>query len=274
MKRFFTLCVALMLALAVVAPAQAEFQDMWAYVYSWDGSMNGDGTMKLTRVTSGITFQVLQRNTDTEETLYYYDVGAMTSLTNPVSTSDFESATVCNDRVSFRVDPGETNDTYVDLIVVDTNGGYTAFVEDFTDEVHTIVIDERPNVMHSGCIWFNDNTTSEQDTGIDFDYDTNILIVMPEVVDTITGGTVDIGLLSTETSGDADGLVDGAATTTAGFPLLTTTTSGALMDNSTNFDADGHSVISSNAKSLTYTTNSNTDTDPVGYIHYQFCRMR
>jgi len=271
-KRLFTTLAAVLVALALVVPASAEWRDMWATVYKLDYTNIGDP--KLTPITSGITFQVLQAGTDTEETLYVFADKAFTSLTNPVTTSDFASSTVCNDRVAFRVDPGETNDVAVDLIVVDTAGGFTAFVEDFDANTHKIVIDERPNVMHHGMIWFNDNTTAETDTGIDFNYDTHIYRVTAEIVDTVAAATVDVGLLSSQTSGDADGLLDGVSLASAGIPTLTLTTSGALMDNGTLMDPDGHTVVASNAYSLTYTTNSNSDTDPVGYIHYYFVRQR
>lgn len=122
MKRFklFTLILAAFALLAAV-PAQAALQDMWAYVYKWDGKMSSDGKPVLTRLTSGVTFKVLAQNSDTAETLYYYK--GSTALTNPVTTTNFAANTVCNDQVRFRVDPTDTTyDRYVDLIVVDTNG--------------------------------------------------------------------------------------------------------------------------------------------------------
>jgi hypothetical protein len=268
MKRTIKLLLAMALVLAFVMPAQAAWRDMWANVYSWEKS-KADGEMVLTKITSGITYQVLQRNSDTEETLYVYDDNAFTSLTNVVSTTNFNLA----DRVQFRVDPGETGDRYVDLIVTDTAGGYTAFVEDFDIYNHTIVIDERPNIVHHGMIAFAPSNNVETDTGIDFDYDTRISYVGVEVVTTDAAATIDVGLLSTGTAGDADGFINGASVATAGYPLLTLTTSGALMDDGTNFDPDGHIVKSADEQSLTYTGSAGSDT-AAGYIHYWFTRMR
>lgn len=289
--------IALLAVFMLTGMAQADVYDYWANVYRWDGSMNGDGTMALERVTSGITFKVLAVGADTAETLTYY--GGTTSLTNPVTTANFASATVCDDKVAFRTDPTDSSDdTYVDLIVVDTAGGYTAFVEDFSPYDHSIVIDERPNIVHHGVIWFAPNNNSEADTGIDFDYDTRILNVSVEVVTIDATETLDVGLLSSETSGDANGLVAAASVAVATYldackPTITAGTAetyvstasvvGALMGKSlagANTATDegsaycwGHDIVGANAKSLTYTGSAGSNT-AAGYIHYDFIRMR
>lgn len=273
-KKIFTFFTAVLIALVMVMPVQAEFADMWAEVYTTDGTLNGDGTVKLTKITSGITFKVLAVDSDTAETLYEYNDSAMTSLTNPITTTNFESATVCNDMVAFKVDPTDSsNDRYVDLIVVNTAGGFTAFVENFDKYNHAIVIDQTPNVQHHGVIWFAPSDNTEVDTGIDFAYDTLIEHVQVEVVTVDATETIEVGLLSSGTAGDADGFVDAASVATAGYPLVTLTTSGALMDNATNFDPDGHVILSANEQSLTYTGTAGSDT-AAGYIHYLITRMR
>lgn len=264
----FRVVMVLFIALTMVAPAHAAWRDMWADVYADTGKMNSKGEAELTKITSGVTYQVLRKDSDTEETLYVYNDQAFTSLTNTVTTTNFN----LSDRVQFRVDPTDSGDAAVDLIVVDTAGGYTAFVEDFDISTHTIVIDQRPNVMHHGVIPV-ESSTAETDTGVDFDYDTMIHHVQLEVVTVDATETLDIGLLSTGTNGDADGFVDGASVATAGYPLVTLTTSGALMDDGTNFDPDGHAVISANEQSLTHTGSAGSDTF-VGYIHVFFTRMR
>lgn len=304
MRKFkWILAFAVVLALFAAAPAQAVVQDFQAYVYKWDGKVNGDGTMALTRITSGITFKVLAVDSDTSETLYY--PRGTTSLTNPVTTANFESATVCNDRVAFRCDPTDvTNDRYVDLIVVDTVGGYTAFVENFDRYQRTIVIDERPNVRHHGMIWFSASSAVETDTGIDFLADTLVDDVRVEVVTVDSGMTLNVGLLSTGTGGDADGFRVGVSMATAGFiadtGIITRGTStdytavstyGALLytaltgtnaygpysSTATLYQGGrsylGHVVTGSNTGALTYTGSSGSDT-AAGYIHYFFTRLR
>ncbi len=299
MNRFKNIFLALTVIFAtlIAAPAHATFQDMWAYVYKWEGAMSSDGNAVLSRVASNVTFKVLAIDSDSSETLYVYNDHTMTSLTNPVTTTNFNSATVCNDKVAFRVDPTDsTNDRYVDLIVVDTNGGYTAFVENFDKFQHSIVIDARPNIRHHTAIWFDATTTSEVDTGIDFLADTYIEDAWVEVVRTNSGSTIDVGLLSSETSGDADGLRKAVSLTTAGFikdtgvitngttiDYTAVSTYGALLYTAiTGTDAVatgggrsfiGHVVTGSNAKSLTYTASSATAT-PNGYIHVYHTRLR
>lgn len=274
MKKTF---IILLLAAAFLfcGNAMAAQHDYWANVYSVSTTEQMmDPVSRGTKITSGITFKVLAVGADTSETLTVYGDDTNTSLTNPVTTTNYESATVCNDRVAFRCDPTDaTSDLYVDLIVVDTAGGYTAFIEDFSPYIHTIVIDERPNVQHHGCIWFAPSDNTEVDTGIDFDYDTLIHHVQVEVVTIDAEETLDVGLLSSGTAGDANGFVAAFGMGTAGYTLMTLASSGALMDDATNFDPDGHFVVSANEQSLTYTGTAGTDT-AAGYIHYFFTRVR
>lgn len=292
MKKFTILFLAAVLAFLIAVPAQAASKDMWADVYRYDGKMNIDGKPVLTRATTGITFKVLQADSDTAETLTVR--GSSTSLTNPVTTTNFASDTVCADRVAFRVDPGHSGDENVDLIVVDTVGGYTTFVEDFNQYEHTIIIDERPNVMHHGMIWFT-SAAAETDTGVDFDYDSFISDVRIEFTSNLGGITIDVGLLSSETSGDADGFIDGQAsmsgytydsggvisygpshdfygTTTYGSLLFAEVKAGAnVLTRSGGKTFIGHVVNGANAKSITHTSSA---TGPAGYIHYWFTRLR
>lgn len=297
MKKFFTILTVILALAVIAAPSEAGWKDMWAYVYSWDGKLSTDGKPVLTRLTSGVTFQVLRADYDTEETLYEFNDNAFTSLTNPVTTTNFASATVCNDRVAFRVDPTDSGDEDVDLIVVDTSGGYTLFVEDFNQYIHTLIIDERPNILHHGVIWFT-AATAETDTGIDFDYDTMIHDVRIEVITASSGTTLNVGLLSSETSGDLDGFLAEAPLTNTGYrydsvgAAITRVDSsdrigqswyGALLASSQgatttysssaqgNFRFYGHIVESANAVSLVYNASAAAGE---GYIHYWFTRLR
>jgi len=223
MRKLLTFVLAIALVFSFAMTTHAGFKDMWAQVYSWDGTLTADGRMELTKVTSGITYVVMMRNSiATPETLYYYQSDAMTSLANPVTGTNYTAAAVGHDMVRFRVDPAETNDTYVDLIVVDQAGGYTAFVEDFTEYKHSIIIDERPNVRHHGVAFILTTTSStECDTGIDFD-DVTIIDDMAIEVGTAfpTNTAIDVGILSTGTNGDADGFIDGEGMGTQGWNLL------------------------------------------------------
>ena len=302
MKRIFTFLIMLFVAfaLSLPAPAQAEFKDFWARVYTWDGNTSVNGKPILTRLSSGVTYKVLATGSDTAETLYYYDNQAMTSLTNPVSTTNFASDSISRDQVQFRVDPTDADDDKVDLIVTNTNGGHSRFFEDFNyRNDHTIIIDESPGRSHWGTIWFSHTTTGEQDTGIDFRYDTFVSDVRVEVVETCSGCTIDVGTLTGETNQDSDGFRDGTVLTTAGFVADTgIITAGASMDYypDSTYGAHlytiiagagahaaatdrsggrtymGHVVTGTNAVSLAYTVSSTLTGE--GYLYYELQRFR
>lgn len=308
-KTLTVLTVASMLVFSAI-PAQAAFKDFWAKVYSWDGTINARGQMELTEITSGITYVVMQRNSvATLETLYYYGADAMTSLSNPVSGTNFTSATVGNDMVRFRVDPSETNDTYVDLIVVDQAGGYTAFVEDFTQYKHSIIIDERPNVRHHGVAFiYTTGSSSEIDTGIDFD-DVSLIDDMRLEIGTAfdTNVGIMVGLLSSGTNGDPDGFISGATLATAGFKspwragvdltsysyssggeagaIINKPTVGTFLgyvDAGTSDTADDAGLVGREGliihgtweNSLTYTFSTTAASTGWGMIHFWFTRIR
>lgn len=266
-----------------------------AKVYRYNALVDGLKPMpsEANLITSGITYKVLAQDSTTAETLYA-DNGfgeGITSKTNPVTTTVFNA----DDEINFVCDPTDsTDDKYVDLVVVDTAGGYTAIVKNFSPNIRAIYIDETPGVMHHGMIWFEASDATETDTGIDFNYDTFIHDVIVQVVTVDSGETLDVGLLSTETSGDADGFRKLVSVATAGYPSDTAViTSGSNCDywpvstygellftcitgTDTNVTTLGgkspigpHVITGANAKSLTYTGSSGSDT-AAGYIHYWF----
>lgn len=299
LTKFFT--VLFLSALLFVPVAQAEFRDMWAQVYTWDGRMDSRGNMELVAVTSGITYQVLQANSDTIETLYEYGDQLYTSMTNPVTTSAYASSAISQcggGKICFKVDPGHTDDLMVDIIVVNTAGGYTHVAKGITDKDHTIVIDERPNIQHHGIYWFTYalGSATEIDTGIDFDYDTMIHDVRSETVTTDSAITIDVGLTSGGTNGDANGFLALRSVATTGYTTDTgvitggstidyvpTSTYGDLLYTSIGGSDTvatvggrsyiGHIILSPDEQTLTYTLLTAANT-AVGYIHYFFTRMR
>lgn len=289
MKRFKLLTLAVMLiAFAFAIPAQAALRDYWADVYSWDGRMSTDGKPVLTKLTSGVQYHVLAQGANTVETLYVYKT--LTSLANPVTSTLFATP----DRVAFRTDPTDSDDTSVDLIVVDTNGGYTAVVEDFTVNDHTIVIDERLNVQHHGIAWFSHaDSSTVTDTGINFLPKTMIHDVRVEVITADSGITIDVGTADTaagfrdDVSLTSTGFVTDTGVITAGSTLDYTavTTYGALLYTAiTGADAVatgggrsyiGHLVNTSGTDDDLYFTISESGVDTAhGYIHYFFTRLR
>lgn len=274
MKRIFTIFAALMLVFALIVPAaHADIKSYKATVYSWDGKINVDGTPVLTKLTSGVRFWVCAIDASTLETLYEHqdlDGSAYTSLTNPVTSTNFASDTVCGDMVRFRTDPTDSSaDTYVDLYVVDTNGGYFAFVENFSPSNQTIVIDERPGVLHHGVYRTGVlATTAETDSEVDFDYDTFIHNVWIEVITTAANTLVDVGI-DTSVSGDVDGFVDGTPMTTAGYPTQSATYKGALIDDGTS-DSLAYAIDGTDEQTMCYAMNSATAATGVVNVHYMF----
>ncbi len=298
-KKLLMIVTALMLVFILVSPVQAASRDMWAQVYSWDGSINASGRLELTEITTGVIFQVLKTTNGLMETLTEYNDSTATSLTNPVSTTNYALGTVMKSAgvLSFRTDPTDAGDENVDLVVVDTAGGYTTFVEDFNRYDHTIIIDERPGIQHIGMVpvFFLAGGT-EVDTGVDFDYHTLIHDVKAMVTVVDAAETIDIGTLSSGTAGDANGFRSLVSVATAGIPTDTAViTAGTNLDYSpvstygallvtaiTGTDAvsngggstnlGGYLITGANEQSLTYTPSS-SDTF-YGYIVILFTRLR
>ncbi len=281
----------LIAAFCFAIPAQAALKDMSATVYKWEGGIGADGKLVVSQITTGITFKVLARNSDTAETLYYK--GKTTSLTNPIIKWVFSSTTVCNKQVAFRVDPTDSvSDRYVDLIVTDTRGGFTSFVKDFDEYTHTIVIDERFNSEHQGTIWFSGTTTTVTATEVYFLGDTFFRDIRVEVVSVSASQTLDVGLAEV----DLDGFRKGVLLTTAGYIADT----GVITDNTTNAyypastygalivtaltgtqyteQSGGNSykgyVLTSSQTSGCLLSYTNSGATASGYIHYFFTRMR
>jgi hypothetical protein len=261
MKKFLSVIFMIALVLGVSMSADAAVRHFTAEVVAVDDT----GTE--TPITSGIGYQVLAVDSDTEETLGSDKL--MTSKTNFVTSTVFDT----QDKIDFWCDPTDSDDVAVDLLVWDNNGGYTVFIEDFRyDKHHKVVIDKTTGGIKMGRVPYECQTVStEVDTGIDFNYDSAILAADIEVV-TGVDANLDVGLLSTEGSGDADGLLDYFRIASAGYVAHTIGSSGALMD-STDFYMNGHRVTGANAKSLCYTCSA-TDADGAGYIYYRFTDIR
>lgn len=223
MKKLFKIALILAVAFALVVPAHAEYRDMWAKVYSWDGRISDTGQMVLSEITTGVTYAVLMKDSSaTIETLYAYGDADITALANPVTGTNFASSSSGKEGVRFRVDPTETGDLVVDLMVTDQAGGYSAFVEDFGIYTHTIVIDERPNVIHHGYAFIDTGTASTDiDTGINFDRPSIIHDMIVEVgLAFPTNMGLHVGLDTSGTNGLTSGFIKAMGLGTAGYHSL------------------------------------------------------
>ena len=219
MKKFTSLFFAALLAVFMLsAPSDAAQRRFEAQVYKVDTNQPISTQVTSTnRRLTGITYKVFAVGTTTAETILASrgpSGQAVTAKTNPVTTTVFASD---GGKINFVCDPTDaTNDLYVDLLVVDTVGGFTAFVKNFSPSTRTITIDETVGKTHKGVIWMTPTTTDETSTGITFNQNTYINDVYLEVI-TAVASTVDVGLLSSSTTGDADGFRKGVVFTTTGF---------------------------------------------------------
>jgi multisubunit Na+/H+ antiporter MnhG subunit len=288
-KQFWLISLIFMLTAVFTLPAFA-YNDFYAQVVKRDNTATGN--IALTPITTGITFQVLDAGTNTISTLTKFADNSYTSVTNPVTTTVFAVSTGGNGNIKFR-----NANTTVDIIVTDTNGGYSAVVKGFSLNMHTIVIDETPNMPHHGIIWFAPST-SETSTGVSFVPDTFVSDVRVQVITTDSAKTIAVGLLSSQPNGSATGFITGLLMTTAGYVADTAvstkgsngqyvpaSTYGAFLYTSTtgtdsaNVDLVGgktylgYIVTGSNATTISYTGSGGTST-AAGYIHYWFTRMK
>ncbi len=116
---------------------------------------------------------------------------------------------------------------------------------------------------------------TEYDTGFDLPLYSAVQ-PNPMILVTTVDATedIDVGLLSSETAGDADGFIDSVSTATLGLAKATLLNSGdtmgALLSTQDSVNAgddapEAHVVTGSNARSITYTTSTGSDT-AAGFI--------
>lgn len=225
---------------------------------------------------------VLTAGAPTAPTIYSDDKG--TSVSNAIRTP----RTFSNGRVRFWTDRSTTS---VDLFVC-TAKGQSYFLEDVPFSQHRIKIDSKDRefvfVMPFGA---NDN--SELDSGLDLPV-ANMLVkdAYLRVSTADSTETIEIGILASESGGDADGFVDAASVGTAGYVNLWPTVTGG-----TNIDyhdatagfgvflsqsiagADAVATVGGferryyrtdgTAKSLSYTGSAGSDT-AAGYLYLPY----
>lgn len=116
---------------------------------------------------------------------------------------------------------------------------------------------------------------TECDTGFDLPLNSAVQ-PNPMILVTTLDATedIDVGILSSETAGDADGFIDGVSTATAGLAKATLLASGdtmgallSVLDSANAGDdaPEAHVVTGSNGRSISYTTSTGSDT-AAGFI--------
>jgi len=286
MKKFLVGFFAIVLLAVFVMPSYAANYDYTATVYKKTGNT---GANDLTEITTGIQFIVLDVDTNTQSTITKFGVNAGTAVTNPVTATNFASATVCAGKVKFR-----NTAATVDLIVTHNTGGYSTVIRGFSPNMHTIIIDEQIGVVHHGIVPYLFNTGGvATDTGVDFPVGTVVLDVFVEQVTVDNTETLEVGTADTASgfraavalSTGAEGMTQDTGVITAGSTLdyYAAANYGSLLTTAiTGGDAlatgGGNSRKSHYVKTLAtdddlYYTPSASDT-AAGYIHYMFIRLR
>lgn len=201
------------------------------------------------------------------------------ALSNPIS--------ITNGRLRFAVlgasTFGQASEPSVDIYGISAEG--IAFQRRGWKPGMNVISVDNTAVRHTLIVPFNiaDTTaTTETDTGFNF---TAGMVIDPLGCSVYTKTlddteTIDVGTLSSESGGDADGFLDGISVATAVVvaPTLAATaeTLGALLRVAATADAGTglvprQHVITSTAVSLTYTLSAGTDT-AAGFINIGYSR--
>lgn len=233
-------------------------------------------------ISTGVLAFVYTAGTKTLATIYADEVG--TALANPITRTAFDAA----GKIKFW-SGAATHD-----IVVNDDKGNTGIVAGVAPTSHMLTIDR--SGAHKNLVIpfvFNDNV--ETNTGIDLPRFAAVRPVTVEVVTADATETINVGVLSSGTGGDADGFVAGASLATAGFvrpyivtdgtneDFVATPSVGALIglgsagtDAANDFGQGGghsHVVTAASETRITYTCSSGSDT-AAGYLHIPFTVLR
>lgn len=242
-----------------------------------------DGFSETGRISSGVLTFVYTADSKTLATIYADK--NRTALTNPISRSQFGT----DGKIKF----WGAASSY-DIVCNDDKGNTGSLAGVTPSGRHKMVIDR--SSPHK-CLVFPiaANNNSETDTGLDLPKYCRVTNCAIEVVTIDATETVDLGLLSSETAGDADGLLVGVDAGNAGFyggvastvgsteTYISAVRFGALMgkgsagtDAANDFGQPGgwgHFVSGSNAVSISYTESAGGDT-LAGYGYVMFTVLR
>lgn len=236
------------------------------------------------RITTGVYAMVYQAGTKTLATLYKDD-RRVNTLSNPISRSDFATY----EGLKFY-----SAETSLD-IVLHHSDGTVAVHRAVPYDLHSLGMD-RSNPFKCMVVPFAASDNTETDLSVDFPYDSWIKKAALYVRTADSGETLNLGLLSSETAGDADGLLVSASVNGTGWvkPIaytvgsnetyVSTTTYGTLMargivgtDAASDFGlaggVPGHVVTGSNAVSLSVTHSASAPTS-VGEAYVWFDELR
>ncbi len=233
-------------------------------------------------ITDSVYVFVYDAGTKTLSTIYS-DTNR-TAKTNPISRTQFAT----DRKIKFY-----SSKTSHDFYLAHSDGS-TAKYTGMTPVKHRMEINRAglskvlvfPMVFNVGA--------TETDTGLDLPYGALVTDAGVEVVATDATETVDLGLLSSETAGDADGFVAAVSVATAGIPAnhtytvgsnetyLAAVTLGVLLASRSlgtdlatdvgSFARLRHYVTGSNATSVSYTPSTSDTFAGYGYVYFNHTR--
>jgi hypothetical protein len=260
----------------------SKFADQKYDISVYDPALSRDGMSEDGLITSGCYVFVYTAGSKTLATIYSSPLRA--SLANPITRSQFAT----DDRIKFY---GAASS--YDLVIADDKGNIGTY-PGVTPNVHSLALNRSsadkclvfPMVFNAGG--------TETDTGLDLPLKALVTDVGVEVVTTDATETVAIGLLSSETAGDADGLLEAVSVANAGYlggfvatvgsneTYISSAKFGALMgkgsagtDAANDFGQPGgagHFVTGSNATSITYTPSSSDTFAGYGFVYFKVVR--
>ncbi len=271
-KRFLGGVLALATAVLLVMPMPVLAATYWNFGVKYD-----DG-VKVVSPTCEIyaagTRSTITTGASSQAYTVYTNPGISSSKTNPTTAN-------ANGVFTFYTAASVTS---VDAVCYTTSGQWGEF-NSLTPTDHTLILKRSPEVYHLR-IAFSQNA-SETDTGVDLPHGAQIEDVMIETRTLVASGTIDVGLLSTETYGDADGFCDAitvqpAVADAQGYAQYNSCSAGSLAgdlltgvaygqaDTGVTDKAKKHVVHHASARSISYTTSAHAIT---GFIHVYFKRL-
>lgn len=180
-----------------------------------------------------------------------------TSITNPVPLT--------RGRARFAVASSVNS---VDLYIMSPTGHFVVYEDAEAGTISEIMIDrgQKEQVAKIPFSIADASASSEEDTGIDLPVGAYVSPFLGiNVTDVDATETIDFGILSSESGGDADGFGVAMSVATEGFvgaKSASTATRGALVGGST---LDRGHVVVENAQSVSYTLSAGSDTAK-GYL--------
>lgn len=244
---------------------------------SFDG-FSGDGS-----VISNVLCFIYTAGTKTLATIYADNI--QTAKTNPISRAQFTT----DGKLTFWAAEGSSFDIYLN-----DEKGNAAFYAGVTANTHTLRLMNGDPYKHL-VIPFSASNNVETDTGIVLPQDALVLPPSIEVVTTEASKTINVGLLSSQSGGNASGFIAAAPVNTAGFVMPWTTAAGNTLsayvassylgsligighagaDSANAWGVAGGAgyVVGSTAVNVSYTTSANS-ANAAGYIHLPFRHLR